>query len=140
MFVSQLLEQRCKCLHVVLGMVGDKDYAAAARRFVSLAVQREVLGLDTRFYLTQPSCQRALSVDVFASAFRDAASAQKESSSKPLDESTFPSVSEAVHAALAAARPEDMIFVGGSCYVIADLLAEFDEGGSKKAPIQSLIH
>ena len=35
----------------------------------------------------------------------------------------FSSVQEAVSAAVSAATPSDYIFVGGSCYVIADLLA-----------------
>ena len=35
----------------------------------------------------------------------------------------FSTVHEAVSAAVSAATPSDFIFVGGSCYVIADLLA-----------------
>lgn len=130
--VSQLLEQRCKRLHVVIGMVGDKDYSAAARAFVRLAASRAAQSMNTHFYLTQPSCQRALPAGTLASAFAEAASGQEAlaavaaSSVQLYKVCTFLSVSDAVHAALAAAAPEDMIFVGGSCYVVADLLSEFE--------------
>ena len=38
-----------------------------------------------------------------------------------------PSVAEAYRAALADAAPDDFIFVGGSSYVVADLLASLQE-------------
>ena len=119
--VSQLLEQRCKCMHIVLGMVGDKDYVAAARALCHLSELRSARRQRTFFYLTQPSCQRALPAKTFATAFRAVAS------------SVYPTVASAVHAALAQAEPDDFVFVGGSCYVVADLLAYWGGGKDEKS-------
>lgn len=104
--VSQLLEQSAKHLHIVFGMVGDKDFEHAAQLFVALRER-------ATFYLTQPSCQRALPVDTLASTFQ-------QFGLQPL---SFPSVPEALTAALGAADADDFVFLGGSCYMVADLMA-----------------
>lgn len=112
--VQQLSEQPAPHLHVVLGMVSDKDYHAAARAFLHLADVRLRQGLLTTFYLAQPSCARALPVDTLAAAFR------LLHRRHPVLH-TFPTVQQAVEAAKTNATPSDFIFVGGSCYVLADL-------------------
>ena len=92
-------------LRIVVGMVGDKDYRRAAELLGNL--QGEV-----RFYVTQPSCARALNNNVLlAELQRYGASAIG-----------YASVEAATRAAFADASPSDFIFVGGSCYVVADLL------------------
>ena len=96
-------------LRIVFGMVSDKDYQFAINAL-------EPLHTRAAYYFTQPSCKRALSAEVLASTYR----------AKGLPVSTFPSVREAVAAALADATPDDFIFVGGSCYVVADLLTHID--------------
>ena len=149
--VSQLSEQIAPHLHIILGMVSDKDYHTAASAFIHLAAVRRSRGLLTTFYLTQPSCARALPVSDFHSAFISTftsltssaspsssasvpsavapspstavSSSSDEVSSSSLSLQSFPSVPAALSAALSAASPSDFIFVGGSCYVIADLLA-----------------
>lgn len=149
--VSQLSEQIAPHLHIILGMVSDKDYHTAASAFIHLAAVRRSRGLLTTFYLTQPSCARALPVSDFHSAFISTftsltssaspsssasvpsavasppstavPSSSDEVSSSSLSLQSFPSVPAALSAALSAASPSDFIFVGGSCYVIADLFA-----------------
>lgn len=149
--VSQLSEQIAPHLHIILGMVSDKDYHTAASAFIHLAAVRRSQGLLTTFYLTQPSCARALPVSDFHSAFISTftsltssaspsssasvpsavapppstavPSSSDEVSSSSLSLQSFPSVPAALSAALSAASPSDFIFVGGSCYVIADLFA-----------------
>ena len=149
--VSQLSEQIAPHLHIILGMVSDKDYHTAASAFIHLAAVRRSRGLLTTFYLTQPSCARALPVSDFHSAFISTftsltssaspsssasvpsaampspstavSSSSDEVSSSSLSLQSFPSVPAALSAALSAASPSDFIFVGGSCYVIADLFA-----------------
>jgi len=149
--VSQLSEQIAPHLHIILGMVSDKDYHTAASAFIHLAAVRRSRGLLTTFYLTQPSCARALPVSDFHSAFISTftsltssaspsssasvpsavapppstavPSSSDEVSSSSLSLQSFPSVPAALSAALSAASPSDFIFVGGSCYIIADLFA-----------------
>ena len=145
--VSQLSEQIAPHLHIILGMVSDKDYHTAASAFIHLAAVRRSRGLLTTFYLTQPSCARALPVSDLHSAFTSitssaspsssasvpsaampspstaVSSSSDEVSSSSLSLQSFPSVPAALSAALSAASPSDFIFVGGSCYVIADLFA-----------------
>ncbi|MBQ7495056.1 MAG: bifunctional folylpolyglutamate synthase/dihydrofolate synthase [Bacteroidaceae bacterium] len=103
--VRQLLDQPCKHLHIVFGMVNDKDYA-------QVLVELEKLSDHATYYFTQPSCQRALPVDTLARAFIE----------KEFSVETYSTVRDAVCAALQKASPDDCIFVGGSCYVVADLL------------------
>lgn len=133
--VQQLSEQTAPHLHVILGMVSDKDYHTAAAAFVHLAEARSAQGLRTTFYLTQPSCARALPVATFQAAFSVLGAFPAEATSLPtMCSSTtsspslfsFPSVAAALTAALAAAAPSDFIFVGGSCYVLADLFVALE--------------
>jgi len=106
--VSQLLEQSCKRLHIVFGMVNDKDYQGALAELHKLSHR-------ANFYFTQPSCKRALPASELASTFL--------ASDPSAQVRTFPTVGEGVAAALSVAHEDDFVFVGGSCYVIADLLA-----------------
>ena len=123
--VNQLLEQRCRRLHVVFGMVNDKDSAAVAQ------LLRQLCQRETKFYFTQPSCQRALPVAELEAAFEAVGGAGEseinEATGSPVTSriltsvQTFSTVRAALDAALENASPDDFIFVGGSCYVLADL-------------------
>ena len=110
--VGSLRESGRGLLRLVFGMVGDKDYLAAASMLSRLDPEL------TRFYITQPSCARALPAATLASAFRNSGAS---------DVHEFTSVDAAVRAAMADASPSDFIFVGGSCYVVADLLESVDD-------------
>ncbi len=105
--VEQLNEQPHPHLRIVFGMVGDKDYERAMELMATL-------GPRASFYLTQPSSERALPAEVLA------ATARKHGLNV---RACVPNIKEAVEAARAHANPDDLIFIGGSCYLIADYFA-----------------
>lgn len=100
--VRQLKSEFFDRLHVVLGMVSDKDPAEIIRIFPSGAI----------FYACRPNNFRALDVKALASIL----------SASGFEHSIYNSVPEAYKAATAAARPTDLIFVGGSNFVVAEIL------------------
>ena len=89
-------------LRIVMGMVNDKDVSDV------LAIMPK----NARYYFTQASVQRALD----ASKLRDLA---REAG---LTGRVFRTVAQAVTTAQREASAEDLIFVGGSTFVVADLL------------------
>ena len=104
--VEQLKQQPCRQLHIVFGMVNDKDI-------------RGVLALlpkEAAYYFTQASVRRALP----AEELRHLAEAQG------LAGEAYPDVPSAVRAAQQKSLPEDFIFVGGSSFIVADLLTHRD--------------
>ncbi|MBQ0049984.1 MAG: bifunctional folylpolyglutamate synthase/dihydrofolate synthase [Bacteroidales bacterium] len=90
-------------LRMVIGMVGDKDVEG------SLAL----LPTKALYYFTQASVSRAMGADHIRELGRR----------QGLDGTAYATVKEAYCAALREAAPEDVIFVGGSCFVVADFLA-----------------
>ena len=89
-------------LRIVLGMVNDKDVA-------------QVLGImprSARYYFTQASVKRAL----------DASSLREMAREAGLTGRVYRTVAQAVSTAQREASPNDLIFVGGSTFVVADLL------------------
>lgn len=92
--------------HVVLGFVNDKD--------ISFIFDR--LPTDASYYFVRPGVQRA----------RCAEELRAEAAKHGFDGQAFASVAEGYEAALKAAAAGDSIFVGGSTFVVADLLSSFD--------------
>lgn len=99
---EQLRQQPCRTLRMVMGMVNDKDI-----RGVLTLLPREAV-----YYFTQASVKRALPVAEFARLATEAG----------LQGCCYPDVPTAVQAAQKESLPEDFIFVGGSSYIVADLL------------------
>jgi dihydrofolate synthase/folylpolyglutamate synthase len=99
----QLRAQQCRQLRIVFGMVDDKDIDTVMQMLPRRAV----------YYWTQASSKRAFPAERVAQMGR----------SHRLAGNSYPSVSEAYRAALGDADKADFIFVGGSSYVVADLLA-----------------
>ena len=105
--VPQLVAQTCRTLRIVFGMVNDKDING-------------VLALMPRhatYYFTQASVTRAL----------DSQSLQALALQHGLIGTPYPTVEAATRAALVDAHEEDFIYVGGSSFVVADLLTDFDK-------------
>lgn len=100
---KQIAAQPARTRRLVFGMVDDKD----------LNHVMALLPQDAVYYWTQPSTQRAFPASKVAEC------AQKYG----LKGNIYPTVYEAYQRALADAAPEDFVFVGGSSYVVADLLA-----------------
>ncbi|MBR4963651.1 MAG: bifunctional folylpolyglutamate synthase/dihydrofolate synthase, partial [Muribaculaceae bacterium] len=99
---KQISEQSKNTLHIVFGMVNDKDINGV----ISL------LPKNAKYYFTQPSGQRAMNVEEFEAI----------ASSHNLKGEIFKTVPEAYNKALECAAPSDTIYVGGSTFVVADLL------------------
>lgn len=99
---EQIKVQQCTLRRIVFGMVDDKD----------LAHVMALLPKDAVYYWTQPSSKRAFPVEKVAATGEQNA----------LRGHSFTSVAGAYKQALADAAPTDFIFVGGSSYVVADLL------------------
>ncbi|MBF1636850.1 MAG: bifunctional folylpolyglutamate synthase/dihydrofolate synthase, partial [Prevotella sp.] len=72
---------------------------------------------DAIYYWTQPSTHRAFPVENVAETADD----------YDLHGNIFPTVLEAYQAALQDADEQDFIFVGGSSYVVADLLTSLQK-------------
>lgn len=99
---QQLAQQNCEQMRIVFGMVNDKD----------LSTIIQMLPQNAHYYWTQPSCQRAFPVEKVAQLGRE----------NHLHGKVFPTVSDAYQAAMHDASMHDFIFIGGSSYVVADLL------------------
>lgn len=89
-------------MRIAFGMVNDKD----------LSTIIQMLPQNAHYYWTQPSCQRAFPVEKVAQLGRE----------NHLHGRAFPTVSDAYQAAMHDASMHDFIFIGGSSYVVADLL------------------
>lgn len=100
--VEQLKSQNYKKLHVVLGMVSDKDIESVL----------QLLPTTATYYFTQAAIPRALPANEL-----------KELASKyGLRGDSHPNVPAAYLQARESAQSDDFIFIGGSSFIVADLL------------------
>ena len=102
---EQIKAQTCKTLRIVFGMVDDKDINTVMQLLPRQAV----------YYFTQASSHRAIPAD----------KVQETAKAHQLEGRTFSNVKDAYQQALSDAHPNDFIFVGGSSYLVADLLTDF---------------
>jgi len=100
--VQQLLEECYGKLHLVLGVVDDKDLDRILPIFPKTA----------RYYFTQANMPRAL----------DAMILKAKANGYDLVGDAFPSVISAYQMALQNAENEDLVFVGGSTFVVAEVV------------------
>lgn len=101
--VQQLANERYKKLHIVIGMVNDKDIHSVL----------EMLPRNAVYYFTQASVARAL----------PATALKEQAALVGLEGESYTTVSKAYQTAQEKSHPEDMIFIGGSTFVVADLLS-----------------
>ncbi len=99
---SQIKELNFPKVHVVIGTVNDKD----------LTKMLPLLPKDATYYFCRPDLPRGRS----AEELRGAAVAYD------LNGDSYPSVQAAYKAALAAANQDEMVFVGGSVFVVAEVI------------------
>ena len=104
---TQINDVDAQVKHIVFGMVDDKDVEHV------LQLLRDKLKNGVKFYWTQPSTKRAIPVEKLRNT------ALKYN----LHGELYHSVKEAYMAAKANAKNDDFVFVGGSSYVVADLLS-----------------
>lgn len=100
--VQQIKQQKYKHLHLVIGMVKDKDI----NKILAL------LPVDATYYFCKADIPRGL----------DEKELQAQASTHNLHGHTYASVSEALQAAKQAALQDDMIFIGGSTFVVAEII------------------
>ncbi len=99
---EQLMSMKYKTLRIVFGMVKDKDISTVL----------SLMPKNAEYYFTNASTQRSLP----ATELREMASGYG------LKGDAYLSVKEAFEAAKAASGAEDMIYVGGSNFVVAEVL------------------
>ena len=103
----QLATTPHQTLHIVIGMVNDKDVNTVL----------SMLPQDATYYFTQASVRRAMPSDQFS----------QEASRHGLKGQCYPTVHDAYLAAKAASSEEDLIFIGGSTFIVADLFAAMEQ-------------
>ena len=104
--ITQVLEQinriPHKHLHMVIGMVGDKNIDGMLTLFPK----------DATYYFTKASIPRAL----------DQNELQQRALNFGLKGKTYSTIAEALECAKSNAKSEDFIFVGGSTFVVAEVV------------------
>ncbi len=100
--VEQLSETPHNRLHIVLGMVNDKDITSVLN----------LLPANAEYYFCRANIPRAL----------DATELAKQATALGLKGKSFFTVAEALQAARKNAKEDDLIFIGGSTFVVAEAL------------------
>ncbi len=103
----QLKAQPCRHLHIVFGMVDDKDIDKVM----------DMLPQEATYYFTQAQSKRAIPASIIA----------QKGKARHLEGQAFTHVGDAYRAAWLNAHRDDFIFVGGSSYVVADFLGVYDK-------------
>lgn len=104
-YIVEQLRSLQRPLHIIFGMVNDKDIRGVLQR----------LPKEARYYFTAASVPRALAPEDL----------QALAEQYGLQGATYPNVHEALIAARKAVNPDtDVLFVGGSNFLISDLLAD----------------
>ena len=100
--IKQIRQTPWKNLHIVLGLVDDKDPTKIL----------EQLPAEARYYFTQSSVPRSMDREKLAA----------EGLRFGLYGQVCPTPVKAIKIALSKADPEDLIFVGGSTFLVAEVL------------------
>lgn len=101
--VEQLKQQQYNTLRIIFGMVNDKDISSVLA----------MMPREAEYYFTQAGVKRALPSEEL----------MHKAAKYNLFGNHYPTVAEALEAAKKDASPNDFIFVGGSCFIVADLLS-----------------
>jgi len=100
--MDQLSKEKFEILHIVLGVVSDKDLAKILNIFPKNAT----------YYFCKPNISRGLSEIIL----------QKEASEFELNGKVYSSVKEALVSAQKNASKNDIIYIGGSTFVVAEII------------------
>ncbi len=103
---KQLSKHKYKTLHFVIGLVNDKDVSSVL----------SILPRDAIYYFTQASIPRAMNHLVLSDHAKNFGLTGKP----------YPTVAEAISSAKEAACNDDLIFIGGSTFVVAEALIARD--------------
>lgn len=102
---EQLRTEQYNHLHIVIGMVNDKDVSHVL----------ELLPKEAVYYFTKAHIARALNETELSN----------KASKFDLKGSTFSNVESAIKQALMTAKSDDLIFIGGSNFIVAEALEYF---------------
>jgi dihydrofolate synthase/folylpolyglutamate synthase len=100
--LKQLEKEHYENLHIVLGVVNDKNLETILPMFPKKA----------QYYFCKPNIPRGL----------EAAILQKEATKFKLNGKVFTTVNEALDTAKSVAKIGDLIFIGGSTFVVAEVV------------------
>jgi dihydrofolate synthase/folylpolyglutamate synthase len=100
--MHQLKKEPYNNLHIVLGMVSDKDLESVLPLFPK----------NASYYFCKPNIPRGLSAEVL----------QQKANHFGLNGNNYDSVSTAYEKALSTANQEDVVYVGGSTFVVAEVI------------------
>jgi len=100
--MNQLLSLEFNKLHIVFGAVNDKDLDAII----------PLLPLDAKYYFCKPNVMRGLSADLLKDKFLKF----------NITGMVYASVKKALTAAKLNASSNDLIFIGGSTFVVAEII------------------
>lgn len=100
--VKQLEDENFHDLHIVFGVVVDKDLDSIL----------PLLPRDARYYFCKPNIIRGMNANQLKNKFL----------SNGFTGEDYNSVNEAFNFALQNANPEDLIYVGGSTFVVAEII------------------
>ncbi len=100
--MNQLASMKAPHKRIVIGMVSDKDVSGSLN----------LMPKDAIYYFTKASVKRALNENLLC----------EKAKASGLHGTSYPTVAEAYNAAQSEASPEDIIYIGGSNFVIADFL------------------
>ena len=89
-------------LHIILGFVNDKDLNSVLPLFPD----------EAKYYFTKASVPRAMNEEIL----------KAESARFGLAGDSFPDVKTALDHAMASAGISDLIFIGGSTFIVADII------------------
>lgn len=99
---QQLQQQQCRQMHIIFGMVNDKDLDGVLQLLPGKAI----------YYFTKADSKRAL----------NECDLQLQAAKYGLLGERYPTVSEAYTQCMKNALRDDFVFIGGSSYVVGDFL------------------
>ena len=100
--MKQLQEEKFNSLHIVLGVVNDKDLSAVLPLLPEFAT----------FYYCRPNIPRGLDAEIL----------KEKATEFGLKGGAYSSVSKAYESALNAAGESDVVYVGGSTFTVAEII------------------
>ncbi|QBN19902.1 bifunctional folylpolyglutamate synthase/dihydrofolate synthase [Flavobacterium nackdongense] len=100
--MKQIQKEKFDTLHIVLGVVNDKDLDEILPLFPTNAI----------YYFCKPNIPRGLEVKML----------QEKAQKFNLNGEVYNSVSESYAQAVRNAKPSDFIYIGGSTFVVAEIL------------------
>ena len=100
--INQLLNETFNQLHIVLGVVDDKNLNSIIELFPKQAI----------YYFCKPNIPRGLDAELLKDFFKDYG----------LKGRAYSSVKEAYITACEQSKLTDLIFIGGSTFVVAEII------------------